>query len=55
MTAPTASTPPRPAWTFNNVGLFLFWMRTGATEIPAGWFDAEDETNIIEAAAGQEK
>lgn len=36
----------RPSWTENNVGLFLFWMRTGtAPEI--GWIDPGDKTNIF--------
>ena len=45
----------RPAWTHNNVGLFLFWMKTGSTEIPAGWVDPVDPTNVVntEAACGQ--
>jgi hypothetical protein len=32
----------RPAWTNNNVGLFNFWMRTGAKEPPSDWIDDAD-------------
>lgn len=41
----------RPAWTFNNPSAFLYWMKTGASELPAGWVeDSLAETNALDAA-----
>lgn len=35
----------RPAWTFNNPGAFIYWMKTGADELPADWVDDADIPN----------
>lgn len=29
----------RPAWTRNNPEAFIYWMKTGASELPADWVD----------------
>jgi hypothetical protein len=29
----------RPAWTTNNPGAFIFWIKNGSDELPANWAD----------------
>jgi hypothetical protein len=36
------ATDPRPEWTYNNPGAYIYWMKTGASELPADWIDDAD-------------
>ena len=43
-----ASAQACPAWTANNPGLFIFWMKTGASQAPAEWIDEDALDEMIE-------
>ncbi len=41
----------RPVWTFSNLERVLYWMKTGAAELPGDWVDGTlAETNAVDAA-----
>lgn len=46
----------RPAWTVNNPGLFIYWMKTGASQAPADWIDEDalDEDALDEDALDED-
>ncbi len=46
-----AADQERPAWTVNSPERLLYWMKTGAAELPGDWVDGTlAETNAANAA-----